>query len=392
MAPDSRSTRAKISRRSCLSLMAGATLLAKQSSGPDSIQARLPRGVPAGVGAIIGRTLEKDPGSLNTDWFGALLMKGMLEWAERGVPESRPFATRWLDFHLNSGRLSPYSGPQTRSVRAGGVFITTYCGHFGLAYPCYEMVRQMRDERARRVCIDIGKIILHETRRNHLGMVADNDHAEFSIPDDCYFVAPPLMIAAALDRDEGPAFQAQAVYQLRMFIDVFLNKDTGLAKTILQKETVGKTYWTRASGWLLWAITGVLRLLSPHDPDFLGFVRDLNTLALGIARIQGASGGLHLFLNDPGSPLETTGTAICAMGLHEAIRRGWIPRSFRPTVERAWSFVEDHITPEGEIRQAYTGWAVPAEQGVVEMDNHSMGWIPGFILSTAYELTCPLPA
>src|SRR5208283_4892983 len=104
--------------------MAGATLFAKQSSGPDSIQARLPRNVPAGVGVIIGRTLEKDPGSLNADWFGTLLMKGMLEWAERGVPESRPFATRWLDFHLNSGRLSPYSGPQTRTVRAGGVFIT----------------------------------------------------------------------------------------------------------------------------------------------------------------------------------------------------------------------------------------------------------------------------
>jgi hypothetical protein len=46
-----------------------------------------------------------------------------------------------------------------------------------------------------------------------------------------------------------------------------------------------------------------------------------------------------------------------------------------------------NITPDGNIRQAYTGWAVPAEQGIVEMDKRSMGWIPGFILSAAHELT-----
>jgi hypothetical protein len=370
--------------------MGGATLLAGQNPGRQTLQSRLPRGVPPGVAAIIGRTLKEYPASLNTDWFGTLLMKGMLEWAERGFPETRQFATRWLDFHLSSGRLSPYSGPKTRTVSAGGIFITTYCGHFGLAFPCYEMARQLRDERARQVCVDIGKIILHQTRRNQLGMVADNDHADFSIPDDCYFVVAPLMIAAALDREQGPAFQAQAVYQLRAFIDVFLNKETGLARTILEKDTLGKTYWTRASGWLLWAITGVLRFLPPQDPNFPGVARDLNTLAGGMARVQDSGGGLHLFLNEPGSPLETTGTAMCAMGLHEAIRKGWIPRSYRSAVECAWSFVEDHITPEGDIRQAYTGWAVPAEQGIVEMDKHAMGWIPGFVLSTANELATPL--
>ena len=210
--------------------MGGATLLAGQNPGGEALQVRPPRGVPPGVAAIIGRTLKEDPASLNTDWFGTLLMKGMLEWAERGFPETRQFATRWLDFHLRSGRLSPYSGPQTRTVRAGGIFITTYCGHFGLAFPCYEMARQLGDERARRVCVDIGKIILHQTRRNQLGMVADNDHADFSIPDDCYFVVAPLMIAAVLDREQGPAFQAQAVYQLRTFIERFFEQGDGPGK------------------------------------------------------------------------------------------------------------------------------------------------------------------
>ena len=115
-------------------------------------------------------------------------------------------------------------------------------------------------------------------------------------------------------------------------------------------------------------------------------MRDLKTLAGGIARVQDSTGGLHVFLNDPASPLETTGTAMCAMGLHEAIRRRWLAESFKDSVDRAWQFVQDRITPAGDIQQAYTAWAVPAERGVVEMDKHAMGWIPGFILSASAEM------
>ena len=366
-----------MTRRTSVGLLAGAAVHGVE----------LPKGVPPGVSAIIARTLAQEPGSLNTDWFGTMLMKGMLEWAQRGVPEAPAFAVRWLDYHLRSDRLAPLSGPKARVFRAGGVYISTYSGTFGLAFPCYEMVRQLGDERARRVCTGVAEVILHRTKRNHLGMVMHDDAADFTIPDVCYFVVTPLMIASVLDARNGNVFRDQAVYQLRAFIDVFLMEDTGLAKTILTPSGLGKSYWTRATGWLLWALTGVLRHLPPEAPEFAGFVADLRTLAAGIARVQDPGGGLRVFLNDPSSPLETTGTAMCAMGLHESIRKGWLPQSYRPAVERAWSFVRDHITPEGQVRQAYTGWAVPAEKGVISMDATPMGWIPGFILSTAYEMS-----
>lgn len=75
----------------------------------------------------------------------------------------------------------------------------------------------------------------------------------------------------------------RAIYQLRTYIDVFLVKETGLAKTILPKTGLGKTYWSRASGWLLWAITGLLRYLPRNDPHFREFQADLAVLAKGIA-------------------------------------------------------------------------------------------------------------
>ncbi len=343
--------------------------------------------MPPGVSAIIARTLRTDPASHNTDWFGSLLMKGMAEWGRSHVPEASRFARRWLASHIGRPEVSRYSGARGRVVRAGGVPITTYIGQFSLAFPCYEIFRQFRDESARRVCIDIGDIILHRTARNRFGMVAHDDVSEFAIPDTCYFAVDPLMIAAELDRRHGEVYREHAVIQLRGYIDVFLNRETGLAKTILLKDGVGKSYWTRASGWLLWSITGVLRRLPPTDPRFAGFVADLRVLADGVARVQDASGGLRVFLNDPQSPLETTGTAMYAMGVHESVRKGWLPQSYMATAGRAWNYVAQHVSADGKIRGAYTPWAVPAEKGVIEFDRVEMGWIPGFILSAAFEMT-----
>ncbi len=353
-----------------------------RAGGPE-----LPRDTPPGVAAILRETLKSDPGTHNTDWFGTLLVKGLLEWAARGVPQAAAFAKEWLDFHLANQRLSAYSGSRSRLVNAGGVTITTYCGQFGLAFPCWELFRQFKDERARRICLEVANIILHQTSRNRFGMVNHADNDEFAIPDTCYFVVTPLMIAFAIDPAKGAVYRDQAVYQLRTYVDIFLDRDKGLAKTILLKEGLGRTYWTRASGWLLWAITGVLRHLPAADPEHQRFVGDLRVLADGIVRAQDPSGALHLFIDEPASPLETTGTAMSAMGLHEAVRRGWLEARFAPAAQKAWEYVKTKITPDGKIVDAYTGWAVPAEQRQIEMDKIAMGWIPGFILSAAAEMS-----
>jgi len=249
------------------------------------------------------------------------------------------------------------------------------------------MARRHQDRRAREICLAVADIILHRSARNRYGMVNHDDNASFAIPDTCYFVAPPLMMAAELDPQRSAVYREQAVFQLRTYTDVFLDRETGLAKTILLPEGPGKTYWTRAGGWLLWAITGVLSHMPESDREFAGFVRDLETLSGGIARVQDPGGGLHVFLDDPASPLETSGTAMCAKALHLAVRRGWLPAKFATVAGRGWAFVTGNLTDDGVVRNVYTGWAVPAEQRKVQMDHVAMNWIPGLILSTACEMT-----
>lgn len=378
-----------LTRRRALGLAAACVCLRPASSSQSSIadvHSRLPRGLPRGVAAIIANTFERPPASVNTDWFGTTLMQGVLEW-QRLFPEVRGFARAWLTHHLGTTEVSECQCPPSRRFVAGGVPITTYVGHYALALPCFEMYTQLGDATARRVCVDVANIIVRHAVRNGLGMIAHDDHAEFAIPDTAYFAITPLMIASTLDRDYRSLFREQALVQLQAYAHAFLVKETGLAKTVLFPTGVGSTYWTRATAWLMWAITAVLRHLPSGHPQFATVAENLRRLAEGVARVQHASGGLHVWLNDSSSPLETTGTAMCGMAIHEAVRRRWLPRSFGNVAARAWSFVLDNIRPDGSLRRVYTGWAIPAERRELLMDTEPMAWIPGTVLRAANEFT-----
>ena len=353
----------------------------------ESVRSRLPKALPAGFASIIANALNQDPTSFNTDWFGTVLMDGLLRWQPRAFPEARTFAQTWLDYHRKSTGVSKYSGPPSRSFNAGGVALTSYAGQYGISFPCFQLASRFGDDAARAVCIDVANFILHQSARNRLGMVAHDDNAEFAIPDTCYFVAGPLMFASTLSEKYGEVFRRQALIQLRTYTDVFLVKEKGLAKTVLLKAGLGETYWTRASGWLLWSMISVLEYLPAHAPETEGILHDLKLLAEGLARVQDAGGGFHVLLDDPKSPLETTGSAMFAMGLHEAIRNAWLPDSFGGLVARAWSFVQGNINGDGSIEHVYTAWAMPAEKRIITMNRVTTGWVPGFILLAANEMT-----
>jgi rhamnogalacturonyl hydrolase YesR len=104
-------------------------------------------------------------------------------------------------------------------------------------------------------------------------------------------------------------------------------------------------------------------------------------------RVQDASGGFHLLLDEPSTPLESTGTLMFAMAGHESLRRGWLPAAFADPVRRAWDFVAARIAGDGALRDAYVLWATPAERRQLEVRAEKTGWVAGFVLAAASEMT-----
>ena len=366
-----------------------------RSASVEQIRQALPPQVPAGVAAIIRNYFDRDPITFNTDWAGTMPMWGLAMWAQRGVPGALDYVRAWFEAHLaRDPKLSDeeffktYTGHRSRIIRAGQLPFTMYAGLFGLNFPCSELFKQTGDERARQVCIDVADAILYRGRRNGLGLAAHDDHWEYDIPDACFFTVEPLMRAASVDPQRGYPYAKLAVEQLRAYIDVFLNRTNGLAHTILGPRGLGKTFWCRAQGWLMWSFIAVMRGLPEHDPAMESFRRDLKFFADSVARTVDEECAIHAFADDPATPQETTGTAMVAIALHESIRRGWLDRGrYADLSQRMWRFCQKHITPDGGFEKVYAEWALPAELFVESSKTVKFGPHIGALLWLADEMT-----
>jgi len=361
----------------------------------DEIRTRLKPNVPTIVAAVLHRTLSDKPQSLDTDWNGTFRIEGLLRWSKRGVPEALDFARSWFEYHLEHDRkltdeefLKSYGGARSRVIRSGLLPFTTYAGFFGLAFACHKLYQHTLDPRARQVCLDVAEAVLHVSPRDSHGLVAHDDvrFAEFAIPDVAFFAVRALMIASLLDEKVGIVYRRQALYQIRAYTDAFLDRKTGLVRTALYPSGLGPTCWCRASGWLMWALTAALRHLPREHEAFSEIASDLAILADGVAKAQGPNGGLRVLVDNDSTPEETSGTGMCVAGIHEAVRKGWIVDRYRSFIRKGWQFVEGNVTPDGWVRKVYTGWAVPAEERKMSIDDNYHGWIPGFFLVTADEM------
>ncbi|MDR1060614.1 MAG: glycoside hydrolase family 88 protein [Clostridiales bacterium] len=339
------------------------------------------------------RALGRDPESVNTDWFGTSLISGALDHSRLGHPEAADFAARWLESHIERHRgMAPddlhetCEGPRCRVIRGGALLIGTYCGYFGISHACKKLFDQTGHAGARQACLDAGDVILHHAARNGLGLVCHDDgERPFTIPDAAFFVIPPLLAAAAFDSPQAPALGRQARVQLKGFADLFFDRGAMLTKTVFRDGRLGKTYWIRATGWLLWAIAESLGYLDRTEPIYGETVEKLAMMAEGLEKYQDVSGGFRLLVDDESAPLETTGSIMIACCVHKAVRCGWLPPKYARMAERAWEYVNSRTDGEGNLSGCYSGWALPAEDGELQLFDRPMDWMQGMLLAAGAE-------
>lgn len=347
------------------------------------------------VEAVRTQAMSFSADTYNTDWFGNILMSGLLDLNDL-IPgnEIKLFVEKWLFHHLTTdSTLSDEEfyrqadAPKSRILRDYSLPLTTYAGYFGMSHTCSRLYQISGNKYARQVCIDIGDIILHRCARNNLGLVAHDDSEKpFTIPDVAYFVVPALFIASTMAKDAASTLRRQAFFQIDGFINTFFDKQNKLTRTIYRAGKLGETFWVRASGWLLWTVVESLPYIDSYDPVFDPLCSLLECMANGFLEFQDISGGFHLFVNEPDSPLETTGTIMIARGIHKAVRMGWIDKSYIELANRAWSYTDTKLDSNGKLTGCYSGWAVSAENRILDFDR-PMEWMPGMLLMAGAEFT-----
>ncbi len=374
-------------------------VLDKQLSNAENLDNGLPGNLPENIKTLIKNVLKAEYKSVNTDWDGTIQIEGLLRFAKRGYQEGLAYSKKWFDYHVeHDGKLTDeeyykqYDGPKARIMRDGPLTFVIYSANLGVAFPVHELYRQTNNLTAKRVCFDVADAILQYASRDRFGMLGHDDYnfTEFAIPDTAYWATRSNAIAASLSTDKGVAdvYFKQSIYQLNQGIKYFLNQEKSIVHTGLFKGEPSKTYWCRSQGWLIWAISGLLRHLPKQHPQFKIAAEAMKVIADGATKYQSKNGGLHVLVDDPFSPEEVTGVAMVIASVKEGMRNGWIPPNYNDLCNKGWAFIKNSVDAEGKVHNAYTGWAVTAEQKQVDlMDKNYRGFVPGIIMLAADEMT-----
>lgn len=359
----------------------------------------LPLSIPDNLKKMIEKTLTVPFREMTTNWDGSIQVEGLLRFAERGHRKSLDYAKNWFQYRLETDAKmtdEEYFGQwhtraRARIDRSGPLTFSVYSANLGVAFPVYDLYKLTHNETARTVCIDVADAILHKVARDKYGMVAhdDNNFTRFAIPDTTYWATRASAIAGKLTLGElSEVYYKQAIFQLDQGIDIFLDGKNGLVRTVLLGDKIGKTYWSRSQGWLLWSIVGLLRYLPESHPRFEYFSEKIRKIADAVQKHQGKNGGLHVLVDDRSTPEEVSGMAMCLSALKESVRNGWIPDNYSEFFEKGFSYIKNSVDDNGNIRNVYTGWAIPAEERKTDIiDKTKRGWAPGILMVATDEMT-----
>lgn len=378
-----------------------AGLIDQAISGEDAFTGMgLPEQLPANIQKLIENVMAPGYQKVNTDWFGSIQIEGLLRFAKRDYRKGYDFAVNWFNYHVEHDKkltdeeyYKQYEGNRARIMREGPLTFALYSANLGVAFPVHELYRINKNADARTVCFNVADAILQYAARDRFGMLAHDDFnfTDFAIPDTAYWATRANAIAASLctNKELANVYWKQSIFQLEQGINCFLDKEKGLVRTGLFKGLPGKTYWCRSQGWLLWAIGGLLRYLPPSHPKFKIIAGDMQLIADGLKKYQSAAGAWRVLADDSSTPEEITGTSMILSALKEASRKKWIDGSrYGEMLQKAWSYTCSSVDKEGNVHNAYTGWAVPAEnKQTTLMDQRFMGFVPGIVMLAADEMT-----
>jgi rhamnogalacturonyl hydrolase YesR len=360
----------------------------------------LPQNLPENIQKLIAKVMAADYKKVNTDWFGSIQIEGLLRFAKRGYKEGLDYANNWFTYHVEHDKkltdeeyYKQYEGNRARIFREGPLAFALYSANLGVAFPVHELYNINKNADAKTVCFNVADAILQYAARDRFGMLAHDDFnfTEFAIPDTAYWATRANAIAASLctNKEVADIYWKQAIFQLEQGTNSFLDRDKGLVRTGLFKGLPGQTYWCRSQGWLLWAMAGLLRYLPSSHPAFTKTAADMQLIADGLQKYQSPAGAWRVLADDASTPEEVTGTCMVLSALKEASRKKWIDGNrYGQMLQKAWNYTQQSVDKEGNVHNAYTGWAVPAEKKQTNMmDERFMGFVPGIVMLAADEMT-----
>ncbi len=127
-------------------------------------------------------------------------------------------------------------------------------------------------------------------------------------------------------------------------------------------------YWARGNAWITAAGYEYLRVRAARGERDDAVAGALERQVAAVLGAQDQDSGLWwTIMNRPGEIyLETSATALFAVGLARGLRHGFLDASVRPAIDRAMAGVRSRIEEDGSGRPVVTGISGPTTVGKLE--------------------------
>lgn len=167
--------------------------------------------------------------------------------------------------------------------------------------------------------------------------------------DDMFMSVPFLLSMAELNKDSN--LYDEAAFQVLHINHYLTDPRTNLCRHGWYNQTkeFAPVAWSRANGWVVWAMSEALLKLPTHHKDYKKIKALFTKRLITLLDYQSESGLWPQVLDDPDSYLETSGSAMFGLALARAINHKWISQRYIPQLMKTWKAVSAQINEEGAV-------------------------------------------
>jgi unsaturated rhamnogalacturonyl hydrolase len=117
----------------------------------------------------------------------------------------------------------------------------------------------------------------------------------------------------------------------------------------------GPAAWGRGNGFAALGLTEALTAMPDQHPSRPALLEIYRRHMAAVKDQQAPDGMWREVIDNPAAYREETATAMLLTAMARGIRLGWIDRSYRPLVERAWRALTAHVADDGTVIDVCTG-------------------------------------
>ena len=283
---------------------------------------------------VLNRILATNPIELGWDWGAGLLGDALGEWET--FPGVRTFLAKWVRHHEQKG---------TGFGDAGGWHWKTGAGTTLLRLESWSP-----SARRRHWISALGSHVLESPVGPGGIWLTKPERMEIWI--DTLATACPF-VARAGAAGFGSDWTRLASEQICAHAELLQCPRTGLwihAWSLKKNRPLG-CFWSRGNGWAIHALVEVLSVTGTRREPRLAAI--LENTCKGLLAVREPCGDWHTVLDDPTSPVETSGQALLVRGLSKAARLGLISPRTKPGARNAaktgWVGVASRVSDSGEV-------------------------------------------